>query len=96
MMASVIVLGQTPCKTIIDVQRVIREMLSRVTAYERRVAPLAEIRTTVLPSMMFGLMDLETRKCVEQKGAVSEIMKMKDAVGKLCRMQESIQKPMIM
>lgn len=80
MMANITILGQTQCKSILDVARVIREMLSRVGAYERRVGPLQDIRTTVLPSLVFNLMDLETRKYMSQKGATADIMKMKDAV----------------
>ena len=68
-------------------------MMKRLAAYEERMEPLPDARTTWTPSTRIGLMDRDSLTHVRKAGASEDFDKMLAAVEELKLINKSIRKP---
>ena len=93
LMEAITELGAKKASSVDELLSIMREMKKRLAAYEERVKPLPDAKTTWIPSTLIGLMDRESLTHVRKAGASDDFDKMLASVEELQLINKSIKKP---
>ena len=93
MMADITVLGTAKCSCAQDVKKVMREMLTRTAAYEKRIGPLTDFRTSVLPGLALNVMGDDVKTHLSLRKVTGDFTQMQVAIDELLLITRSAQRP---